>query len=216
MFTKALPLLALLVLTACGGGSGGGSAGSGPSISSRFATPDADGDFDIGLTSFERIRFSSDGVEGVAYVLGQTAQGDLVAAVGLLPGTDTQFWPGTGTATYSGVYTMGLISPTSPGSGDYQTDRVGGALTLTADFANDRLTGQSIDVQNGTIPDFTLGIDADMSGRFMDGTVTITLDVQTPIIGVLDGRAGNDQAFGVFHASGDDFALAGGFNATRQ
>jgi hypothetical protein len=174
--------------------------------SSGFVTPQGPfGSIENGMTqTLFGLEFDADG-EGYAYQSGSVPDEGLTAVSGLLVGTNTRFWPGQGSATFSGAYEMAVVSAISLNDGTISglQNRREGDLTLTADFAGHTLRGRS--------SDGLLQVRGEMDGRFMSGSV-----VYDGVVGDLQGRAGSDQAFGVFHGNNLDLIYAGGFIADRD
>lgn len=168
---------------------------------SSFATPDSSGSFSAPLGSAATRVVKDANGEGYAYQVGTDSRG-LAGQSGLLPGTTTQPWASTGTATFKGTYNLLEVS----GIG-ISNDRIsgvrsasGGSITLTADFAKNTLTGTS----SGGL----LVVNGAMTGNAMGGTVTYK-----GVAGDLTGVAGTDQAFGAFQGNNENLIYAGGFSA---
>lgn len=166
---------------------------------SYFVTPLTDGTFLTPLNSDRSSLFRDANGEGFAFGAGTDSEG-LVARAGLIPGTATQAWPSAGTATMSGQYELvkvsGIDLNNSYISGFTSFER--GNLTLTANFAGNTLNGTS---NNGL-----LIVNGRTTGQTLGGGVTYN-----GVSGALQGVAGADQAFGVFHGNSEDLIYAGGF-----
>ncbi len=175
------------------------------STNSQFAEVTADGTFKKPLGSPRTGSDVDANGEGYAYQVGTGANGGLAGQSGLLPGTDTQSWASSGTATLTGSYEVLSISGIGlDGDQIYGFSKHdSGAITLTADFAGNTLKGTSYDG--------ALAINGEMSGKDMTGNATFN-----GVQGDLSGVAGSDQAFGVFHGNNEDLIFAGGFAATRD
>lgn len=138
--------------------------------------------------------------DGYAYEVGVDGSNGFVARSGMLSTTSVAALPSTGTATMSGTYEVARVTGISL-SGSLLTGSAvsaSGALTLTADFAGQTLTGIS---DNGL-----LAVNGTFNSQDLNGSVTYR-----GIPGQLDGLVGGDQAVGVFHGQTSTAIMAGGF-----
>lgn len=175
-------------------------------LSSGFATPTSNGNFNAGLsqTTVPDGLIDGDG-DGFAFQAGVQGGSGLRAISGLLPGTDTAAWPTTGTATYTGDYLLIEIVDifTIPGQIEGTPYTLGGPMSLSTNFANNSVVGSS--------SDGLLTINGSVNNGDLNGSVTFDR-----VTGALDGVAGSDQIIGVYHGTSDQLVYAGGFIADRD
>lgn len=200
MRTVLLALPALAVLCACSGVTSTSDV-----TNSGFVSASPFGAINVGLTQTLTNGLTDDDGEGFAFQTGDRIGAGFEAVSALIPGTDVTFRPSTGTGTYTGAYSVGVISDIAI-VGDFvegsQLEGIG-LLTLNVNFASGAVAGQS--------DDGLLTVDGGLSGRDLSGSVTF-LDVP----GTLDGLVGGDQAFGIFHGNDPGLVYAGGFIADRD
>lgn len=146
---------------------------------------------------------------GYAIQTGAIPNEGLFAVAGLLPNS-TVTTPPSGTASYSGAYSLIEINNINIAGGEIRGTPAlrSEPLTLIANFANNKLVddgGSNLQV-NGTV-----------NGTDIGGTVRYN-----GVQGNLDGLIGGNRAIGAFHGEGnvgpgtsDDYMYAGGFIANR-
>ncbi len=166
-------------------------------VQSSFETPSSSGTF-RGLDTVYLSGQDTNALGGYAYALGDTGGSGFRAHTGLLPGTATAPPPTTGVAVMTGSYSLGEITGIDIGftSITGSPNRSSGALTLTADFANQTITGTSGSFEvEGTISG------SDLGGKIIFGAAE----------GKLTGVVGATAAVGAFHGRSDTRLIAGGF-----
>jgi hypothetical protein len=173
------------------------------SVQSSFVTPGTDGTFSSTLDNVRGKRDIDASGNGYAYQVGTIDSSlTLTANAGTVSASTLSTPPTTGTTTLRGTYSAETYLNARVESGAITGDRLShaGTLQLTADFANNTLTGSDADLTvNGTISSGTLS-----------GTVTFS-----GITGDLSGNMGATQAIGAFHGTTTDGVMAGGFNVSQ-
>lgn len=201
---RALPLvLCLSSLSACGFTE----AIQNNATQSGFVTPSTNGAISVGLSQSSGGTVRTIDGNGYAFQAGSDPGEGLAAYSGILPGTQTDAWPTSGAATYSGTYEGVQISGINLDGAGFISGMSGpmsGTLTLSADFAQNTLTGTS---DNGL-----LTVDGQVGGG---GTLSGSVNYQG-VGGDLTELAGGDTAVGAFHRNNADLIYAGGFIADRD
>lgn len=190
-----------LALAACSGSSGSSSGGSsggidpGLSTDSRIVELNQDGTLpDVGIDQNNSLTVSNiTNNGGFAYQIGRVSGADeFLGVAGVTPNTRVGNVPTAANATYSGEYSLAYADRNEFG------DPVSGAITLSADFNNRTLTGQSGGLNvNGTLDGQSIGGTASYRGVDAD----------------LTGRIGTSRAIGAFAGHTADAVLTGGFIA---
>lgn len=187
-----LALGAVLTSTAC-------ASTSSDTLSSGFNAPNIGEDYVSVFNNERGGGYSEPDGDGFAYRLGGVpVEGGLRAEAGLIPSTDVSARPVTGSGQYVAIYEFVEISNVAVVDGQTRGTLGGGTgtITLQADFDRGTLRGS-----NGP-----LAVNGRLNGVDLTGQVTVN-----GVSGALDGLAGGDQTFGVFHGTDEDSAFAGGF-----
>lgn len=173
------------------------------STDSGFRTPSASGFYSSGIDITRSGREIDASGDGFAYAAGGKDGEGLKAISGLIPGTEVNFRPNTGSGTFTGRYELSQFSGIDINGDEIYgfASNVSGAISLNADFENDTLTGSAGNLTvNGT-----------MDGRTLGGTVAYR-----GLSGPLRGLVGGDKTVGAFHGNNANLIYAGGFIADRE
>jgi len=143
--------------------------------------------------------------DGYIYTAARVRSAGFGAFSGVLPATNVEASPVTGSIEYQAEYEMDFWSnimetdqgPTAFGN----ISKTTGAMVLVGNFESNTLTGTDGELSiSGQIAD---------SGNFLTGTVA-----WEGITGELSGLVGSNKSIGAFHGNDDDIVFAGGFIGT--
>ncbi|MEL6644201.1 MAG: hypothetical protein AAFQ79_09720 [Pseudomonadota bacterium] len=195
---SALALAGCTTSSTSRSGGGGGPIPAGASTDSRIVVLGANATVpDVGIDKNNSTTVTSQTTLGVfAYQIGPVAgQNAYLGVAGVAPSALVGGAPTTASATYRGTYSLSYADRTE------FNGPVSGNITLNADFANQRLTGQSGD----------LSVDGRLAGQTIGGTASYRgVDAD------LNGRIGDVGAIGAFAGDTNDAVLVGGFSAFRN
>lgn len=156
----------------------------------------------VALANEVNNRIYDSSLGGAAYVVGTDGDG-AAAYAGVMPGSDVGNAIPSGTANYVADYEVVMIEDINV-SGTFLTGNTNydaGSITLTADFDNQTLSGQS----------GQLRVNGNISGGNLTGGVTYR-----GTSGRLTGLVGDQGTVGAFHGNSDELVYGGGFVGSRQ
>jgi hypothetical protein len=154
--------------------------------------------------------------DGYAYQIGTDADGNFVAVAGTVTDGSLPTVATSGTATYSGTYSLVHLDRANAADATGLITESSGDFTLTADLAAKTFTGKSTAMTTTAEGDklvlYTQG--SYNAAGVMDGMVRYRDEDAINIRADMAGEIGANKVLGAFQGGDDDVdMIAGGFNA---